>query len=173
MTKEEKNQFIEVLDKSIQKNSNFYLADISGLSAEESSTLRRMCFKREVSLQVVKNTLLKKAFEKNDKNYEELYDVLKGNTSIMFTDTANVPAKIIKEFRKKHDKPVLKAAHLDQSFYIGEQYLDELSELKSKNELISEIILLLQSPAKRVVSSLQSGSSKLSGIVKSLAERDE
>ena len=173
MTKEEKNQFIELLDKSIQKNSNFYLADISGLSAEESSSLRRMCFKREVSLQVVKNTLLKKAFEKNDKNYEELYDVLKGNTSIMFTDTANLPAKIIKEFRKKHEKPVLKAAHLDQSFYIGEQYLDELSELKSKNELISEIILLLQSPAKRVVSSLQSGSSKLSGIVKSLAERDE
>ena len=132
-----------------------------------------MCFKREVSLQVVKNTLLKKAFEKNDKNYEELYDVLKGNTSIMFTDTANIPAKIIKEFRKKHDKPVLKAAHLDQSFYIGEQYLDTLSELKSKNELISEIVLLLQSPAKRVVSSLKSGSSKLSGIVKSLAERDE
>ena len=173
MTKEEKNQFIEELDQSIQTNSNFYLADISGLSAEESSNLRRLCFKREVSLQVVKNTLLKKALEKNDSNYEELYDVLKGNTSIMFTDTANAPAKLIKEFRKKHDKPVLKAAHLDQSFYIGEEYLDTLSELKSKNELISEIVALLHSPAKRVVSSLQSGNSKLSGIVKSLAERDE
>jgi large subunit ribosomal protein L10 len=173
MTKKEKNQFIDVLDKSIQENSNFYLADISGLSAEESSNLRRLCFKREVSLQVVKNTLLKKALEKNDSNYEELYDVLKGNTSIMFTDTANAPAKVIKEFRKKHDKPVFKAAHLDASFYIGEEYLDTLSELKSKNELIAEIVALLQSPAKNVISSLQSGGSKLSGIVKTLAERAE
>ena len=173
MTKEEKNQFIDILDKSIQENSNFYLADISGLSAEESSNLRRLCFKREVSLQVVKNTLLKKALEKNDSNYEELYDVLKGNTSIMFTDTANAPAKVIKEFRKKHDKPVFKAAHLDASFYIGEEYLDTLSELKSKNELIAEIVALLQSPAKNVISSLQSGGSKLSGIVKTLAERAE
>ena len=173
MTKEEKNQFIDVLDKSIQENSNFYLADISGLSAEESSDLRRLCFKREVSLQVVKNTLLKRALEKNDSNYEELYDVLKGNTSIMFTDAANAPAKVIKEFRKKHDKPVFKAAHLDASFYIGEEYLDTLSELKSKNELIAEIVALLQSPAKNVISSLQSGGSKLSGIVKTLAERAE
>ena len=173
MTKEEKNQFIDVLDKSIQENSNFYLADISGLSAEESSNLRRLCFKREVSLQVVKNTLLKKSLEKNESNYEELYDVLKGNTSIMFTDAANAPAKVIKEFRKKHDKPVFKAAHLDASFYIGEEYLDTLSELKSKNELIAEIVALLQSPAKNVISSLQSGGSKLSGIVKTLAERAE
>ena len=173
MTKEEKNQFIDVLDKSIQENSNFYLADISGLTAEESSSLRRLCFRREVSLQVVKNTLLKKALEINESNYEELYDVLKGNTSIMFTDTANAPAKVIKEFRKKHDKPVFKAAHLDASFYIGEEYLDTLSDLKSKDELIAEIIALLQSPAKNVISSLQSGSNKLSGIVKTLAERAE
>ena len=173
MTKEEKNQFIDVLDKSIQENSNFYLADISGLSAEESSNLRRLCFKREVSLQVVKNTLLKRALEKNDSNYEELYDVLKGNTSIMFTDVANAPAKVIKEFRKKHEKPVFKAAHLDASFYIGEEYLDTLSELKSKNELIAEIVTLLQSPATNVISSLQSGGSKLSGLVKTLAERAE
>ena len=173
MTKEEKNQFIDVLDKSIQENSNFYLADISGLSAEESSKLRRLCFKREVSLQVVKNTLLKKALERNDSSFEELYDVLKGNTSIMFTDTANAPAKVIKEFRKKHDKPVFKAAHLDASFYIGEEYLDTLSELKSKNEIIAEIVALLQSPAKNVISSLQSGGAKLSGIVKTLAERSE
>ena len=173
MTKEEKNQFIDVLDKSIQENSNFYLADISGLTAEESSSLRRLCFRREVSLQVVKNTLLKKSLERNESNYEELYDVLKGNTSIMFTDTANAPAKVIKEFRKKHDKPVFKAAHLDASFYIGEEYLDMLSDLKSKDELIAEIIALLQSPAKNVISSLQSGSNKLSGIVKTLAERAE
>ncbi len=173
MTKEEKNQFIDVLDKSIQENSNFYLADISGLTAEESSALRRLCFKREVSLQVVKNTLLKKALEKNDGNFEDLYDVLKGNTSIMFTDVANKPAKIIKEFRKKHDKPVFKAAHLDAAFYIGEEHLDILSDLKSKDELIAEIIMLLQSPAKNIISSLQSGGSTLSGIVKTLSEKVE
>ena len=173
MTKEEKNQFIDVLDKSIQENSNFYLADISGLTAEESSALRRLCFKREVSLQVVKNTLLKKALERNDSDFEDLYDVLKGNTSIMFTDVANAPAKIIKQFRKKHDKPVFKAAHLDAAFYIGEEYLDTLSDLKSKDELIAEIIMLLQSPAKNIISSLQSGGSTLSGIVKTLSERVE
>ena len=173
MTKEEKNQFIDVLDKSIQENSNFYLADISGLTAEESSALRRLCFKREVSLQVVKNTLLKKALERNDSDFEDLYDVLKGNTSIMFTDVANAPAKVIKEFRKKHDKPVFKAAHLDAAFYIGEEYLDTLSDLKSKDELIAEIIMLLQSPAKNIISSLQSGGSTLSGIVKTLSERVE
>jgi len=173
MTKEEKNQFIDVLDKSIQENSNFYLADISGLTAEESSTLRRLCFKREVSLQVVKNTLLKKALERNNSNFEDLYDVLKGNTSIMFTDVANAPAKIIKEFRKKHDKPVFKAAHLDAAFYIGEEHLDILSDLKSKDELIAEIIMLLQSPAKNIISSLQSGGSTLSGIVKTLSEKVE
>ncbi len=173
MTKEEKNQFIDVLDKSIKENSNFYLADISGLTAEESSALRRLCFKREVSLQVVKNTLLKKALERNDSNFEDLYDVLKGNTSIMFTDVANAPAKVIKEFRKKHDKPVFKAAHLDAAFYIGEEYLDTLSDLKSKDELIAEIIMLLQSPAKNIISSLQSGGSTLSGIVKTLSERVE
>jgi len=172
MTKEEKNQFIDVLDKSISENSNFYLADISGLTAEEANNLRRLCFKREVSLQVVKNTLLKKVLEKNDSNYDELYDVLKGNTSIMFTDVANAPAKVIKEFRKKHDKPVFKAAHLDASFYIGEEYLDTLSDLKSKNELIAEIMMLLQSPAKNVISSLQSGGNKLSGIIKTLSERE-
>ena len=173
MTKEEKNQFIDVLDKSIKENSNFYLADISGLTAEESSALRRLCFKREVTLQVVKNTLLKKALERNDSNFEDLYDVLKGNTSIMFTDVANAPAKLIKEFRKKYDRPIFKAAHLDEAFYIGEKYLDTLSDLKSKDEIIAEIVALLQSPAKNVISSLKSGSSKLSGIVKTLAERAE
>ena len=173
MTKEEKNQFIEVLDNSIQENSNFYLTDISGLTVEQSSSLRRLCFKRDVSLQVVKNTLLKKALERNESNFDELYDVLKGNTSIMFTDAANAPAKLIKEFRKKHERPIFKAAFLDNSLYIGEEYLDTLSELKSKEELIGDIIGLLQSPAKNVISSLQSSGLKLSGIVKTLSERAE
>ena len=173
MKKEEKNQLIDVLEKSIKENNNFYLADISGLTAEESSALRRLCFKREVSLQVVKNTLLKKALEKNERNFEDLYDVLKGNTSIMLTDVANAPAKLIKEFRKKHEKPIFKAAHLDEAFYIGEEYLDTLSDLKSKDEIIAEIVALLQSPSKNVISSLKSGSSKLSAIVKTLSERPE
>ena len=173
MKKEDKNQFIDLLDKSITENSNFYLADVSGLSADQSSDLRRLCFKREVSLQVVKNTLLKKALEKNDVNFEELYDVLKGNTSIMFTNEANKPARVIKEFRKKHDKPVLKAAHLDSTIYIGDDQLEMLSNLKSKEELISEIITLLQSPVKNLVSSLQSGSVKLSGVVQTLSNREK
>ena len=173
MKKEDKNQFIDLLDKSITDNSNFYLADISGLSADQSSELRRLCFKREVSLQVVKNTLLRKALEKNDVNFEELYDVLKGNTSIMFTNEANKPARLIKEFRKKHDKPILKAAHLDSAIYIGDEQLEMLSNLKSKEELISEIISLLQSPIKNLVSSIESSSSKLSGIVKALSDREK
>ena len=173
MKKEDKNQFIDLLDKSITENSNFYLADVSGLSADQSSDLRRLCFKREVSLQVVKNTLLRKALEKNDVNFEELYDVLKGNTSIMFTNEANKPARVIKEFRKKHDKPVLKAAHLDSTIYIGDDQLEMLSNLKSKEELISEIITLLQSPVKNLVSSLQSGSVKLSGVVQTLSNREK
>jgi len=171
MNKEEKNQFIEVLDGMLNENKNFYLADISGLTAEENSSLRRLCYKREVSLQVVKNTLLKKAFEKNATDFSELYDVLVGNTSIMQAETANGPAKVIKEFRTKNEKPILKAAYLEESLYIGDENLVALSDLKSKDELIGDIITLLQSPAKNVISALQSGGNKLSGIVKTLQEK--
>ena len=171
MTREEKNKLIEDLDALLSENKHFYLADISGLSAEESSDLRRLCFKREVSLKVVKNTLLKKAMEKNDSNFEEFYQTLSGNTSIMLTEVGNSPAKIIKEFRKKHNKPILKAAIIEDCFYLGDDNLDSLVELKSKEELISEIITLLQSPAKNVISSLQSGGNKLSGIVTALKEK--
>ena len=171
MNKQEKNQMIEVLDGMLNDNNNFYLADISGLTAEENSALRRLCFKRDVSLQVVKNTLLKKAFEKNESDFTELYDVLVGNTSIMQAEAGNAPAKVIKEFRKKNDKPLLKAAHIEESLYIGDENLSALADLKSKDELIGDIITLLQSPAKNVISSLQSGGNKLSGIVKALEER--
>jgi len=171
MNKQEKNQMIEVLDGMLNENNNFYLADISGLTAEENSALRRLCFKREVSLQVVKNTLLKKAFEKNESDFTELYDVLVGNTSIMQAEAGNAPAKVIKEFRKKNAKPLLKAAHIEESLYIGDENLTSLADLKSKDELIGDIITLLQSPAKNVISSLQSGGNKLSGIVKALEER--
>ena len=173
MNREDKNQVIANLKGKLEENPHFYLTDISEMTVEDSNKLRGAFHEQGIRIEVVKNTLLKKAMEASNVDYAELYDVLKGNTSIMFTDTANAPAKLIKEFRKKHDKPVFKAAHLDASFYIGEEYLDTLSDLKSKDELIAEIIALLQSPAKNVISSLQSGSNKLSGIVKTLAERSE
>ena len=171
MNKQQKNEMIATLDGMLQENNNFYLADISGLTAEENSALRRLCFKRDVSLQVVKNTLLKKAFEKNNTDFSELYDVLVGNTSIMQGEAGNAPAKIIKEFRKKNDKPILKAAHIEESMYIGDENLSALADLKSKEELIGDIITLLQSPAKNVIASLQAGGSKLSGIIKALEEK--
>ena len=173
MNKEEKNKMIATLEGMLTDNTNFYLADISGLSAEQNSALRRLCFKREVSLKVVKNTLLKKAFDKHDSDFSELYSVLVGNTSIMQADAANAAAKVIKEFRIKNDKPILKAAYLEESLYVGDDNLSALADLKSKDELIGDIITLLQSPAKNVISSLQSGGNKLSGIVKSLQERKE
>ena len=171
MNKQEKNEMIAILDGMLKENNNFYLADISGLTAEENSALRRLCFKRDVSLQVVKNTLLKKAFEKNDADFSELYDVLVGNTSIMQAEAGNSPAKIIKEFRKKNEKPILKAAHVEESLYIGDENLSALADLKSKDELIGDIITLLQSPAKNVISALNSGGNQLSGIVKALQEK--
>ena len=173
MNKQEKNEMIAALEGMLNDNKNFYLADISGLTAEQSSALRRLCFKREVSLQVVKNTLLKKAFEKNESDFSKLYSVLVGNTSIMQAETANSAAKVIKEFRKKNDKPILKAAYLEESLYIGDENLSALADLKSKDELIGDIITLLQSPAKNVIASLQSGGNKLSGIVKALQEKSE
>lgn len=170
MNKQDKNQLIEVLDGMLKENNNFYLTDISGLTADQTSSLRRLCYKREVSLQVVKNTLLKKAFEKNDTDYTQLYDVLVGNTSLMSSESTSTPAKVIKEFRKKNEKPILKAAHIDESFYIGDEHLSDLASLKSREELIGDILILLQSPAKNVISALQSGGNKLSGIVKALQE---
>ena len=171
MNKQEKNKMIATLEGMLNDNTNFYLADISGLTAEENSALRRLCFKREVSLQVVKNTLLKQAFEKNDTDFSELYSVLVGNTSIMQAETSSGAAKLIKEFRVKNSKPILKAAYLEDSLYIGDENLSALADLKSKDELIGDIITLLQSPAKNVIASLQSGGNKLSGIVKALEER--
>ena len=173
MNKKEKNELIDVLNNMLEENKNFYLADIAGLTAEESSSLRRLCYKQNVTIQVVKNTLLKKAFDKNSKDFTQLDEILKGNTSIMFSDEAKAPASVIKTFRKKSEKPILKAAHIEEEFYIGDNNLSILSELKSKNELIGDIIILLQSPAKNVISSLQSSSSKLSGIVKALSEKKE
>lgn len=172
MTREEKSQVIQDLTQTLADNNAIYLADISGLNAETTSNLRRACFKAGIKLSVVKNTLLAKAMEASEKDFGDLPSVLKGNTSIMLAESANAPAKLIKEFRKKtKNRPLLKGAFAEESVYIGDDQLDALVDIKSREELIGEIIGLLQSPAKNVVSALQSGGNKLSGIVKTLSER--
>ncbi|MAD97089.1 MAG: 50S ribosomal protein L10 [Flavobacteriaceae bacterium] len=172
MTREEKSQVIQELTTTLADNNNIYLADISGLNAETTSNLRRACFKAGIKLSVVKNTLLAKAMEASDKDFGDLPTVLKGNTSIMLAEAANAPAKLIKDFRKKtKDRPILKGAFAEESVYIGDDQLDALVDIKSREELIGEIIGLLQSPAKNVVSALQSGGNKLSGIIKTLSEK--
>ncbi len=172
MTREEKSQVIEQLTAELTENPTIYLADISGLNAGDTSNLRRACFKAGVRLSVVKNTLLAKAMESADKEFGELTEVLKGNTSLMFAETGNAPAKVIKEFRKKSDRPLLKGAYVEESIYVGDEQLDALVEIKSKDELIGEIIGLLQSPAKNVISALKSGGGTIAGIVKTLSERE-
>mgnify|MGYP001341548497 CR=1 FL=1 len=173
MTREEKNDAIEVLTGKLNEANIFYLADIDGLDAETSSNLRRSCFKDNVQLEVVKNTLLRKALEKAEGEYTELYDTLKGNTSIMFSTVGNSPAKIIKDFRKKSERPLLKGAFIEEAIFIGDEHLDALVAIKSKEELLGDIITLLQSPAKNVISALQSSGGKIAGIVKTLSEKPE
>jgi large subunit ribosomal protein L10 len=171
MTREEKAKAIEVLTTQLAENSNIYLADISGLDALTTSNLRRACFKAGIKLTVVKNTLLAKAMETSDRDFGDLKTILKGNTSLMFSETGNAPAKVIKEFRKKSEKPVLKGAFIEEAVYIGDNLLDDLVNIKSRDEMIGEVIGLLQSPAKNVVSALKSSGGKLAGIVKTLSER--
>ncbi len=173
MRKEDKKQLIDSLTQLLSDNDNFYLADVADLNAERTSELRRLCFKYGIKMQVVKNTLLKKAMENVEKDLDELYVTLKGNTSLMFAEAANAPAKLIKEFRKKSEKPVLKGAYIEEMTYIGDEQLDFLVALKSKNELIADVIALLQSPAKNVISALQSGGQTLSGILTTLSEKSE
>ena len=173
MTREEKSQVIEELTAQLADNSNIYLADISGLNAGSTSDLRRACFKADVKLAVVKNTLLEKAMEASDRDFGDLPTTLKGNTSVMYSETGNAPAKIIKAFRKKSEKPLLKGAFIEETVYIGDEQLDMLVDIKSKEELIGEIIGLLQSPAKNVVSALKSSGGKLAGILKTLSEKKE
>lgn len=173
MRREEKDTIIENLRQQLSETKHFYLADTSGLNAEDTSNLRRKCFEKDIKLLVVKNTLLRKALEKVDGDYDSLYDVLKESTSVMFCETGNVPAKLIKEFRKSHDRPILKAAFVEESFYIGDEQLEALSSLKSKEELIGDVLTLLQSPMKNVVSALSSSSSNLAGALKTLSERNE
>jgi large subunit ribosomal protein L10 len=171
MTREEKAAVIEDLKSQLADNPTIYLTDISGLDAGTTSALRRACFKANVKLAVVKNTLLSKAMEASEREFGELPEVLKGNTSLMFSETGNAPAKLIKNFRKKSDRPLLKGAFIEEAVYIGDDKLDTLVAIKSREEMIGDIIGLLQSPAKNVISGLKSGGGKLAGILKTLSEK--
>ena len=171
MTKQEKIQEIEDLTTEISAVKNLYLTDIAGLDAVQTSALRRACFNANIKLSVVKNTLLAKAMDASKKDFGQLQSVLKGNTSLMFSESGNSPAKLIKDFRKKSDKPLLKGAYIEESVYIGDDQIDFLESIKSKDELIGEVITILQSPAKNVILALQSGGSKISGVLKTLSER--
>lgn len=172
MTKEEKDQLIDSLAETLKSSNTVYLTDISNLNSSNSTKLRALCFKRNVQLQVVKNTLLRKAMERSEKNFEGLFGILHGPTSIMISESGNVPAKLIKEFRKSSDKPILKGAFVQDMVFVGDDQLDMLISLKSKNELIADIVALLQSPVKNVISGLQSGGHKLSGILQTLSEKE-
>lgn len=172
MKRTEKEVIINDLQEQINSYSHFYLTDTSGLNAEDTSNLRRLCFKQEVKLVVAKNTLLRKALENSEKNADELYDALRGNTTVMFTETGNAPAKLIKDFRKKHDRPLLKAAFVEESVYLGENQLDALVSVKSKDELIADVVTLLQSPMKTLLSQLQSGGDTIHGVLEALKEKE-
>jgi large subunit ribosomal protein L10 len=171
MKSSEKKVIIDNLQEQIDSYDHFYLTNIDGLNAEDTSALRRLCFDKEVKLVVVKNTLLRKALESSGKDAEEIYGALKGNTSVMFTSTGNVPAKLIKQFAKDHEKPVFKAAFVEESVYMGEDQLDALVAVKSKNELIADVVALLQSPMKTVIGQLNSGGTIIHGVLDTLKEK--
>ncbi|MEQ8470930.1 MAG: 50S ribosomal protein L10 [Marinoscillum sp.] len=175
MTREDKAQLIAGLTEKLQQTDHFYITDTSGLSVAKINKFREMCFNKGVEYRVIKNTLIKKALENLDTDYSGLDDALKGFSGIMFVqENANIPARVIKDFRKegKDQRPKFKAASIDSDIFIGEDQLDTLSNLKSKQELIGEVITLLQSPAKNVISALQSGGNTLAGLVKTLSERE-
>jgi large subunit ribosomal protein L10 len=175
MNREEKNIEIERISELLKKYPNLYVADTSSLTVAKTTQLRRLCFNKGVKMLVAKNKLIQKAMEKNNKEaYEPIFVALKGTTALMFSEAGNVPAKLIKEFRKGgNEKPLIKGAFIEQSVYLGDNQIDILASIKSKNELIGDIIGLLQSPAKNVIGALQSSGGKLAGIVKTLSERPE
>lgn len=174
MRKEDKLVIIDSILAELQACPNFYLTDISDLNAEKTSQLRRQCFNSGIKLLVVKNTLLHKAMQQLEgKEFDELYGVLNGSTAVMLCETGNAPAKLIKNFRQKNDRPILKGAFIEECCYVGDNMIDTLCNIKSKNDLIADIIALLQSPMKNVISGLQSGGHKLSGILETLSEKAE
>ena len=173
MTREEKTNIINSIKSELDSNPNIYLTDCSGLNADSTSKLRRACFKSNIKMSVVKNTLLEKAMDEVEKDFGDLKSVLKGNTALMYSDVGNAPAKVIKNFRKKSEKPILKGAFIEESIYLGDDMLDSLVAIKSKEELISEVVTLLQSPAKNLISALKSSGSKISGVLRTLSEKSD
>ena len=174
MKKEAKDTIIVELGQKLKEYPHFYLVDVTGMNAEATSNLRRKCFKQQIKMVVVKNTLLHKALEASEIDFSELYSTLKGNTAVLFCETANVPAKLLKEKEiAKAGVPSLKGAYAEEGIFVGADKLDELSSIKSKNEVIADVVALLQSPAKNVISALQSGAGTIHGVLKTLGERPE
>ena len=177
MRKEDKELIIANLGETLKEFPHFYLVDVTGMDAARTSAMRRQCFKSDVKMVVVKNTLLHKAFEASEIDYSPLYDTLKGTTAVIFTQVANAPAKMLKDFNSKNPKgvtiPELKAAYAEEGFYVGADQLDALVAIKSKNELIAEIVAMLQSPMQSVVSALESGAGTIHGVLETLAEKGE
>ena len=173
MTREEKFKVIERLTTELAENTNIYMTDVSGLDASETSKLRRACFKANIKLSVVKNTLLSKAMETSEKDFGNLDEVLVGNTALMYSEVGNSPAKLIKQFRKKSERPLLKGASIEDAIYVGDDQVEFLANIKSREELIGDVITLLQSPAKNVISALQSSGSTISGVLKTLSENNK
>ncbi len=172
MNREEKNDLVVALADQMREFGNFYITDTSDLSVEKINAIRRKCFENDITIKVAKNSLIRKAMEAVGGEFDSVYGVLKGSSSIMFSKSGTAPAKLIKELRKQGEKPVLKAAYIDSSAFIGDDQLNTLVALKSKEKLIGEIIGLLQSPAKNVISALQSGGNTIAGLVKTLQERE-
>ena len=174
MKKEDKAIIIEQIANTLKEYSCFYLAETAGLDAEKTSALRAACFKQDIKLMVVKNTLLHKALESLEGDYSEIYGALKGSTSILFSNTGNAPAKLLKSMVKK-DQPLprFKAAYVEETVYVGEDQLETLANIKSKNELIADVIALLQSPAKNVISALQSGGNTIHGVLETLSKKED
>lgn len=171
MKREEKQVIIDNLTEQIKAYKHLYISDISELDAAATQELRKVCFKAGIKLIQVKNTLLRVALDGLEADYEELYGSLAGSSAIMLAETGNAPAKLIKEFRKKHDKPVLKAAYVEECAYVGENQLDSLVSIKSKEELLGDIVLLLQSPMQKLISALESGKNTIGGVLKTLEDR--
>jgi large subunit ribosomal protein L10 len=172
MKREEKVELVEKISEKVKANGNFYLADVSELTVNETTELRKLCYKNGVELNVSKNTFIKKALEKAGITDEELFSVLKGPSSLMFAESINAPAKLIKEFRKNYEKPVLKAAFVEESIYIGDDKLEVLVNLKSKEELIADVLALLSSPMNNLISALNSGKNNITGVLKTLSEKE-
>lgn len=176
MTKEQKTAVIEELSQKFVDSKYFYITDCSELTVEKVNQLRRLCFEKEIGLRVVKNTLIRKALEKageeNGNKYDDIYASLKGSSALMFTETGNAPAKLIKDFREDNEKPLLKAAYIDTDIFVGDDQIETLASIKSKEELIGDIVLLLESPMKNLVGALQSGGNTISGLLKALEEKE-